>query len=295
MTDPYASHDASGIEPHTSSTIFKSSRHFHRCRLQLPPSNCICDTNKCYAEQMRLLPFVGVTPHNLPEITSPTSPILSCSQTCNENKKHSCYQGLKAARTQTLKPVNPATSRKCGLGKTLISLRLKCAPLNWAVTPPISHTFIGMYFVYTVILAGIHHTQSYTVCIYSSGQPYKCARKWENIMTFLRSSEVWKHALECEIVKHTMKCENVMIVLRPRHTLTRPGISHFHIHTYTHTHTHTHIHTYTHQAGKRPLPQACHPICLHHCTDHPGGASGSAWRLACCLQPWQIIKRQGLR
>jgi len=36
-----------------------------------------------------------------------------------------------------------------------------------------NHTFIGIYGVYTVILAGKSpYIRSYTVCIYGSGQPY---------------------------------------------------------------------------------------------------------------------------
>jgi len=37
------------------------------------------------------------------------------------------------------------------------------------------HTFIGIYGVYTVFMAGTSpYMQSYTVCIYGSGQPYNC-------------------------------------------------------------------------------------------------------------------------
>jgi len=36
-----------------------------------------------------------------------------------------------------------------------------------------NHTFIGIYGVYTVFLAGKSpYIRSYTVCIYGSGQPY---------------------------------------------------------------------------------------------------------------------------
>ena len=38
-----------------------------------------------------------------------------------------------------------------------------------------NHTFIGMYGVYTVFLAGKSpYIRSYTVQIYGSGQPYTC-------------------------------------------------------------------------------------------------------------------------
>jgi len=38
-----------------------------------------------------------------------------------------------------------------------------------------NHTFIGIYGAYTVFLAGKSpYIRSYTVCIYSSGQPYMC-------------------------------------------------------------------------------------------------------------------------
>jgi hypothetical protein len=75
---------------------------------------------------------------------------------------------------------------------------LKCPTLRVGQ----NHTFIGIYGVYTVFLAGKSpYIRSYTVCIYGSGQPYKLCLKLScrtitfSLLKARRSCKSWPQPL----------------------------------------------------------------------------------------------------
>jgi hypothetical protein len=114
-----------------------------------------------------------------------------------------------------------------------------------------NHTFLGIYSVYTVFLAGKSpYIRSYTVCIYGSGQPYICAPIATQLCLQLTiQAEAQSRHLLVPFQKAPHPCTHLLHCIAARNWVeAQPKLAFactFPTHTHSDTHTQTHSHTHT--------------------------------------------------